>query len=289
MPISSIEMGREIDYPCTRSSFKREELNMKRGTFIMVFILFLVVFVPRVQCSEDGQRFILSHETYTFRNITNCEALNTCSLKRIDYLVQDYKVGVVGDYNYGTRFFAKYETDSLETLDDYIFVQFIRGCMYATKVKDNDIFLYYPIARYHFGKAVEFRHNDWVIDTDDADPSYPSNIKRQSRNFWLRWNTTPGSTYYETEKIYGFERPSFPELYAVDRPGQAFFMNRTAKNVSLKFRMCIYKKSDVPRIIEPENTNFATPIHCFEWKSSFIYNHGEERFSSTDEIVAACR
>lgn len=98
----------------------------------------------------------------------------------------------------------------------------------------------------------------------------------------------PGSFSQNTEKLYGEQKPKLPQLYIVDHPGSAFYINNRAKNISLQFRTCIYRTKDVPKNVSYNNAKFAKPIHCFEWRSSFVYNHYTEQFESPSYIVPAC-
>lgn len=253
---------------------------------VFAFALFFLIRSPE-SCGEEQK--ILRQHSLIFEN-NNCASIRACSLKRVEYLVQDYRIRVGGGYNFGTRLFARYQTDSLSTLEDYVFVQFIRGCVYTTERKNGVVTILRDIDRYHFEKIRIFKHAEWVIDSFDKDPAYYS-IAGLPRHFAYRWNKKPGSTAKETEMIYGREWPDFPELYVADRPATAFYMNRSARNISLRFKTCIYKSRDVPFTANPNEIEFAEPINCFFWNSSFIFSHRKKMYESgnSGEIAPACR
>lgn len=246
--------------------------------FLAVLILLLAVPVN----AQNKEPRIISRSRAVFDNI-NCTVTHTCDLKQIRYVVEDYEILVDGGHSYGTRLFAWYTTDILDTLENYVFVQVIKGCQYYSSKLDNNIG---GVARDHFSERVIFNHKDWVIDSIDTDPVYFSTPK--SRHFNYKWNTKPGSTNNKTEKIYGLEKPNRPELYISDRPGTAFYMNGNAKNISLAFKICLYKTLDVPKTTSPDNVDFGIPIHCFYWYSSWVYNHQNNKFEGPYSISPVC-
>ncbi len=230
---------------------------------------------------------ILNSKKFTFVN-KKCEKTNSCSLKQIHYSVENYRILIHRDYNYGTRLFASYRTDSVNTLEDFVFVQFIKGCMYLTRLEDGKVVPGFSIARYYFNEIVQFKTADSSIDSIDLDPAYNS-IPELNRHYAYRWNMIRGSFDENSEKYYGVERPVFPELYISDRVGQAFYYDSLAKNVSLKFKVCLYKAGNVPFKAKPEDVQFAEPIHCYDWSSSFVYNHKKMKFERPKEISPFCQ
>ena len=234
-----------------------------------------------------GEDFtVLNRGRAVFEN-SQCEVTESCSLKRAQYLTEDYKVGTDTGYSYGTRLFAWYETDSLETLEDYAFVQFIKGCMYSTKIIDGIVVTRYDVSRPYFDDSIVFKHLQWMIDTIDMNPIFHSSYPTQ--RFSYKWNKVPDSIKTEMREFYDHKRSSHPKLYITDNPGTAFFMNDIAKNISLKFLLCIYKTKDVPITTTPDNTKFAEPLYCFIWESSFIYDHEKGKYGWSNEIVPACQ
>ena len=177
-----------------------------------------------------------------------------------------------------------YVTNTVPALENYAFVQFIKGCQYYSS-DDGKLNVSY-LARDHFSKRIIFCHKDWVIDSLDTDPAYYSTPS--SRHFNYKWSTTRGSVSENPQKYYGFEKPVYPELYVTDRPGTAFFMNGNSKNISLSFKTCLYRTADIPKETTPENINFGKPISCFYWDSSWIYNSASGKFQSPYYIVKTC-
>src|SRR3989344_5249892 len=80
-----------------------------------------------------GDLVIFDRVTEVFNN-TNCFTTATCDLEKIEYLVEDYSVELLEGSNYGTRFAAKYTTSSVENLENYVFVQAIKGCVFNSQI-----------------------------------------------------------------------------------------------------------------------------------------------------------
>lgn len=257
----------------------------------MQFRLTVAVLVAFLLCSlvlaQDGVVTILTHLEETFIN-NDCKKNQTCDLKKVEYFVEDYSVGIDGDYNYGTRFFARYETKRTKDLEKYVFVQFIKGCDFSSRSTDGKVEIYHDIVYPRVTGTVKFNFPDWTIDSYDFDPVYSTVPGESSRFYGFRWNTVPGSFSTRTEKYYGQKKPKKPQLYIVDHPGSAFYSNGIAHNISLKFRTCIYRIKDVPLAASHGNINFEEPLSCYEWSSSFVYDHSAGQFENLSEISSAC-
>ncbi len=254
-----------------------------RMALTVVFSAFLVVGV----FAQDLGVEILNHKTSVFLN-KDCKKTKTCDLKKVEYFVEDYRVFVDGAYSYGTRFFARYETKSVKNLEKYVFVQFIKGCGFYSKLVEGQVVTAQEVDYPRDKGNILFRFPEWTIDSRDEDPVY-STFPDESRFFGYRWNTVPNSFSTRTEKLYGEKKPKSPKLYVVDHPGSAFYTNSSAKNISLQFRIGIYRTKDVPVSVAYDNVNFAEPLHYYEWSSSFVYDHLTERFENPSGVVPACQ
>ena len=246
----------------------------------------VVIFaLPVPLFGAHGATRIIRHEEARFEN-RNCEENDSCSLKNVRYVVEDYEVDVGVEVNYGTRFFAWYETDVIESLEDYVFVQFILGCVYKTSFVGGRVASELSLANLHFEEFRLAQYPQWAIDSIDTDPAYHS-AQGHPRHFQYRWD--PVLSHTRTEKIWGLQKPNSPTLYVRDYPSTAFFQDGHAQNVSLRFNMCLYKAGDVPEKWTPDKLDFAVPISCFSWDSSFIYNHARGVFERHGDIAEVCR
>lgn len=223
--------------------------------------------------------------TQTFKN-TDCEASGTCDLKEFSLETYNYKVWIEGAYSYGTSATMKYKTDKVDNLEKYAVVQFIRGCVFHTQEVNGEVVKSHHIVRKSFDEVIPFFHREWEIDSLDKDPIY--NSIPEGRHMAYRWNRKQGSTAKKTQVYVLNERPAHPELYVTDIPAGAFFVGKEAKNVSLEFKSCIYKTEDIPTETVPNDTTFAEPLKCFDWSSSYIYNHKRKLYESKKEIDSYC-
>lgn len=248
----------------------------------------ILVLILSVLLAVWAQASLVKALSFDFGSFTNvdCGKNNTCDLKWAAAITEDYEVMVDGESHFGTRQFTEYETASMETLEKYSFVQFLKGCKFDSFERDGRVIkIVESNSIWHFGEPKVFRFPEWTIDSWDKDPIYGS-IPGDRHSFY-RWNTF-GSKSKIGEKFYRQEMPPTPSLYVSDRPGTAFLYGGTARNISLQFKICLYKTADVPQETTGENINFGTPIHCFTWKSSFIYDHVANVFEKKDNIDPIC-
>ncbi|MEK7138645.1 MAG: hypothetical protein AAB799_00495 [Patescibacteria group bacterium] len=254
----------------------------------LVLTLSLMLTAASVLGAQMSKLDILNHKEKVFAN-DSCRKTKTCDLKEVRYVVEDYMVVMIdGEYNLGTRMFAQFETNSVRNLEKYVFVQFVKGCFFSSRIVDGQPVIEFDV-RYlrDENNSVLFLFRDWVLDSN-SDPVYPSEVSKP-RLYWYRWNTVKDSFSTETEKFYGVSKPRLPRLYVVDHPGTAFVVNGRAKNISLEFKICIYREKDVPKKVSQDNIDFAKPTDCFSWHSSFVYNHKTNEYESHSQIVSACR
>lgn len=216
---------------------------------------------------------------------TSCSKNTSCSLQEFKLQTVDYRVDFTqGGTSFGTDAHISYKTRKVSDLEDYAVVQFIRGCKFSSmRTADNKINKFI-MARDYFGKMSAFKHPQWSIDSIDTDPMY-NNGPEKKRHAYYRWKKGADQVYYFQEK------PSTPELYTTDLPGTASMTNPDdiATNISLQFKVCLYRTEDVPLQAGPQQIDFARPLKCFDWASSYIYNHDLNKFESKKEIDPFCQ
>lgn len=225
-------------------------------------------------------------QTYTN---TNCELTDSCDLVSFRVRVEDARV-VSNSFgtNFTTGSFTEYQTSSVDKLQKYAVVQFIKGCQYNSKPGGIE---YGGISREFYNEIVPFKHPHWVIDSVDSDPVYNSSPDfGDNRHAYYRWNEVEGSFKKETEHYYIQQTPHIPRLYVLDRPGTAFTSDdgNEAKNISLQFKTCIYKTADIPVESSPEQIGFGTAIKCMKWKSSYVYDHTLKKYTSPNHLSDYC-
>lgn len=220
---------------------------------------------------------------------TLCQKTDSCDLQQFGIYVEDAEI-ISSSFgtNYSTNAFLSYQTTDTNNLQKYGIVQFIRGCQFDSDAEGN---IRYGYSREFFGKIVQFRHPKWVIDSVDVDPLYNSDdTEGRPRHALYRWNEIPGSYDKGSEHYFYQETPSLPLLYVKDRPGTAFYDDdyKEAKNISLEFKACIYKIEDIPLVSHPDGMDFNKALHCFDWRSSYIYNHQLAKYQSPNQVSPIC-
>lgn len=242
--------------------------------------------------------------------VENCERRDVCDLKRLLFVSDDYQLAIgKNEYQYFTLMYATYETATFATLEKYAFVQFIRGSAFTSRkdLETGEIDVAYNRALGNFNQWLVYRIPSWIIDAGEATPAYMS-VEGASRHYWYRWQReilpppwisqeeyifcgndwkppSPSNKETKNEELRCKNRPSAPRLYVDDEPEGALVLDGVARNVSLEFKTCLYKSADVPQTTERDNVNFAEPLYCFPWRTSFVYNHDLKKFESPPELV----
>ncbi len=223
-----------------------------------------------------------------------CAERDICDLVGARLVEENYKVTLPEGVSYGTRAFAEFETTDVAKLEKYAYVNFIRGCQFdSVKMRDGKVIKQLNHARDEFFgvEGVAFHHPQWVIDSTDVDPMYNSiHEPGMSRHAAYRWNSVKGSFNQKTEAYFGNAAPARPVLYVSDRPGTAFLSDTLpkAKNISLEFKMCLYKASEIPLVAKADDLSFAEPIHCFPWRSSLVYDWQAGKFTNPAAVDPVC-
>ncbi len=219
------------------------------------------------------------------------DAKNPCNIESFKLHHYNYRILFAGDPrpSYGTAAYMSYETRDVDQLEDYAFVQFIKGCAFESRVDEEtgEIRKRFHLLRHFFDELVDFHHPEWVIDSIDKDPMY-NNMEPHNRHGAYRWNRVRGSYDRKTEVFYQNRKPRFPLLYASDHPSTSFLTAQGARNMSLKFKTCIYQTNDIPLVSSPKDMDPSQALGCFNWQSSFIYNHKTGEYESPEEIDEFC-
>jgi len=228
-----------------------------------------------------GHVHTLSETKQVFLN-PDCRATDTCDLKRFTLTSLVHEIWFSDDPNYpthGNGAIMEYETDSVDTIEKYAIVQFVKGCVFESlKNRQGKIIKNINYGVSSFGESIPLCFPEWVIDSQDTDPAYNSDPE-YGRFYLLRWNE-PGSYDNRTQQYYGAKKPNHPVVYMTDYPAGAFVTGTGVKNAALEFKTCIYKASDVPTATRRDNIKFAKPITCFEWQNVYVYDFDKGKFQT---------
>ena len=251
--------------------------------FCFLFILLSCFFAGTSYGDFTGKGHVhgLSETKQVFLN-PDCRSTDTCDLKRFTLTMSVHEVWFSDDPNnptYGNGVIMEYETDSVDAIEKYAIVQFTKGCVFnSSKNSEGKIKRTAGYVVASFGEDIPYCFAEWAIDSQDTDPAYNSDPE-YGRFYLLRWNK-PGSYDSRSQKFYGAEKPTLPVVYMADYPAGAFVTGTGVKNAALEFKTCIYKASDVPAETRRDDTNFAKPIHCFEWRNVYVYDFGTRKFET---------
>ena len=232
--------------------------------------------------TEHGHVHTHSETKQVFLN-PDCRSTATCDLKRFTLTTSVYEVWFSDDPNhptYGNGAIMEYETDSVEAIEKYAIVQFVKGCVFhSTENGEGNITRNLSYVVPSFGQHVPLCFPEWVIDSQDTDPVYNSDPE-YGRFYLLRWNKQ-GSYDQDTQKYYGEEKPLLPVVYLTDHPAGAFITKTGVKSAALEFNTCIYKASDVPKETRRDHIKFAKPITCFKWQNIYVYDFAKGIFQNS--------
>lgn len=224
----------------------------------------------------------------------DCATSDSCRLKEFSVQVDRYRVNLPkGMVNFGTRMNARFQTDAVSGLEEFGLAQFLRGCQFTSKRKADgtierrkDIFI-----PWHDDTNIPYVFTQWTIDGPSPDPLDWGFDGQENRHFFYKWSPTPGSVDPATARYYGQGKPTQPALFVRDLPGTAFYDAKTgeARNISVEFRTCVYKAAEVPRQVGPTELDFAKPLQCFTWASSWIYDFDTGGMKSPVGVVPFCQ
>jgi hypothetical protein len=262
----------------------------------MKFVLNLVLFCGLLFSSSfaEATGITLNSRTENFIN-SDCAKTDSCDLKSAMLRQEDYSFELNAKPKsrvfYGTRMFMNYETSSMDSLEKYGVVQFIRGCQFSSTLENGKVVkeANYVIQKEN-GENESYYYPNWRIDGISNDPVEWGAVSSLGSRHKYYFNHFPGSSAPVKSGYYAYQKPEQPVLWLRDFPSIAGYTEelKNAHNISVEYKTCIYKTADVPRSVPFENVNFATPIHCFSWISSEVYNHETHKFESPNEVDPFC-
>lgn len=202
----------------------------------------------------------------------------------------------------GTSVSAELEGVNKEVLKKYAFVQYIQGCLFET---DRAGKVRMASREFWARKGQPFKHVGFELDSaSDRDPIYWSNSMAGYDD--LRGFEVPRNSYYayanplltDSWGAWAGKEKNLREnkLFIHDMPTPSAWdlndqtMKVTARNSSLKFKICLHKIEDVPARVESPATEIPDAIVCMTWDSNFIYNFSTRKFEDKkDQIHPVCQ
>lgn len=248
--------------------------------------------------AQSVQTATIDRDGYAFTvDPVACKTNDTCDLKRVEFRKRGYRIlpEFPNDVDiYGTEFYASYETATIADLEKYVFVQFIRGCIFTARPEiEGERRVAFNVARRCVNKRMTFRHLGWELDSEDDNPSSTSDRDVPGdTHFYAQWSVKPPKGIPDKQgKLYGEERPTVPRLYITDRPEPSVYVpdRHEARNASLEFRTCLYKTSTLPRKVRDErDIDYGEPVVCWAWDHNFVYDFVKGVFVRLDRVTPLC-
>jgi hypothetical protein len=194
-----------------------------------------------------------------------------------------------------------------KSLKEFAVVQYIKGCVYQENQFANEeaTISHRGRTRFFFGESIDFSHPNFVIDSLDTDPIYASSP--YGRHDYYSIVTQPGRSIlfdnnryvrHLSENPQVSEQPvikfsdiptgsSYSELLISEgiNKGKKYKMKEIG---SMVFKTCVFKTSDVPRDLKPEDTDTSKAIKCFEWSNSHTYKKELNVFESNSAVDPLC-
>lgn len=173
---------------------------------------------------------------------------------------------------------AVYRTTHVSQIEDYVIVQYIRGCQFETSWDGKKLKKSLSIHRRYFGDNRPFHHPSWQVDSDNSDPVY-SSYEGFGRFALLRWNHDVTSLDPETAFYYAEQKPSVRTVFLTDLPGSGMILDDqrgvvVAKNSSLEFQTCLFNAKDIPPTSTPDGKGIrkSRALACLTWDHKFLFN-----------------
>lgn len=272
-------------------------------------LLFILAAPPAFGATKVGREFRfapngltvpLSTGEQTFENSTLlCEQNDTCDLSRVIFRKEEYIIpatpSVANDETIqSTRMLVGMVTKSVPALTRYLFVQFTMGCMWFSSLDENlQLDTEFGVLRDYLGILfIQHVFPRWVVDTNDTDPAYATHPSEVNRHYFLQSaDAIPTWIPDRQGKLYGEELPTIPFGYVTDTPGPAYYSpeHKTAVNMSLEFKTCLFKTIDVPLITNGVDVDINNAVVCFNWDSKAVFSHRDLVFKSPKGVHNECK
>ena len=250
-------------------------------------------------------------------------ATGKCSLK--SFSVSEYDQGAEGlsggvaESLRGTMVGTVVETSDSSCVHDYAVVQYIHGCVYNIQQNDKtgQFDRYFgTVIDDSNGVTIPFKFDEWTVDSVDRDPMYysaPAKTAADSHRFDgqlyaktpLHVDGTSAGLTADMKTIFNSkyrgivgDLPTTPkQTFSFDLPAMGSWFGypdgrNSVTNVSLEFKICLYRTVDVPLEGSPKSfdtpTDHGGPLQCIEWGSRDEFDFALKKFVSKKAIDSFC-
>lgn len=246
-----------------------------------------------------------------------------CSLKSFSVSVydqgHDFSEGEIQETSRGAAIGTVVETTEASCIREFSVVQFIKGCVYDIEQNERTGMIertFSTAIQDSSGVSIPFKFDRWTVDSLDPDPMYESASARSvddPRRFDnllypkvpLRLDGTQVGLSADRKVMLGSKYRGFVrdlqrsprQMFSVDVPVAATWSgdrdaHNSVTNVSLEFKVCLYRTKDVPQKADPKSFEAPTeeggPLHCFDWASRNEFDFNSKKFISKRKIDPFC-
>lgn len=215
-------------------------------------------------------------------------------LREVRFQLFDQENGQAGGCSYSRRIIASYQTESVDQLERYAFVQWIRGCAYRTYTDVRSGPSHQFWTRRHLGRYGNLLHPEWVIDSETADPIYgsPAPDGTEPRHHFYLWNPVPGRFDLSRMRAYRRSRLAempLPELWIADTPnGASYAFPVSPSSVALEFRTCLHRVRDLPLTAADGTPDLPPALICHEWNWIRVFDSTSQSFRTEVNVPETC-
>jgi hypothetical protein len=230
--------------------------------------------------------------------ITDCQRLGICDLKGVTLIERKIKVLFADE----RADFASYMTDmryvvefnKAASIPNYGVVQFMKGCMYESELMpDGKVRRDFTYVHKNFGAYKLIKHDDWIIDSEHADPLSTS-FEKYGRFDLYKWNSDPENLDADNANWYFNAKPPHGTVFKADLIANTGLIegptNPNARNSSLELETCVFKISDLPQKSDETGVGVdkSKALWCASWDHKFHYDFATSKVIQDKAIDSFC-
>lgn len=177
--------------------------------------------------------------------------------------IQDYVVTLQnGDQSFGRKSTLRLIVEDPKTLEQYAFIQFIKGQVYTLEtLPSGETRRYNNYKKYILGELLPFNFKNWVVDSPDLDPILGSHPSQTQSNYYYKVSKYIEDIDIENFQYLGQKNSSSKFFYLNYFSPQFFTDGNSTKVVDTIFQSCLVEISKPDRLIS-----------CFYWNANSLVN-----------------
>ncbi len=272
-------------------------MNRTLSAFFIA-LAFAFTFAQNANAQTPASIKELSKRTVSMPLPTDCAKLGICDIKSVKLVERKVKVLLPNEHSD----YATYMTDARFVLEvtkpsqipNYGVVQFMKGCMFESELQDDgSVRRDFTYIHKNFGRYKLVKHDDWIIDTEHADP-LTSSFEGYGRFDLYKWNSNPANLDADNATWYFDAKPTHGTVFKADLIGTTGFIEDavkpSARNSSLDIETCIFKIGDLPKATDETGAGVdkSKALWCASWDHKFVYDFANSKVVQEKTIHPYC-